>query len=550
MISWNNTIKKIFYRIGGWVLVVWANIFLWFSYAGSSSSLTTDIDLLFSRGDYTTIIAHSDQYAQLDTRDLEKLVLSFMKLWYYQEAYTILDTRPLIDPTLQQLHRILVFYNQEDWNKILDFLRGRSDPNPAVRSLFLQMRAKALYNKRMYFDAAMIATDAVSIDPLASAPTALQAMILASQRERQEAFIFFERAENLGSYVGDQYWYYKWLSEFYTRNREDMLESFANISPESEYMYAVHVFIARHWIENQEYDRALEQLYTAESLDPSARSHKMRTWKAFNRMWDHQRALQAQQIAFERSGTSPHPELLADMLESLVNTNSHEQLRTILTLLPDRIGTNQMHHEHFIRWLLRAWLYEQAYLQWIRSIEILDRMQDTTTIQLHDMVMQAIIHSLIENTWTAFEQERLDRLVAYHWSMDKSRFLYMALWDYKQWDTSSAMRAIHEIDPTATAHDLRIIQILHHLMANNPRWAIQRLLGFSDDPDMDIDFQWLKWKAMSLLQDWAAAYREETEGRLRALQQLTNEHKESEDINQLFLRRFNTWLVYMRPFYQ
>jgi hypothetical protein len=63
------------------------------------------------------------------------------------------------------------------------------------------------------------------------------------------------------------------------------------------------------------------------------------------------------------------------------------------------------------------------------------------------------------------------------------------------------LRAIHEINPTATVDDLRVIQILHHLMANNPRSAIQRLLGLSEDPDMDIDFQWLKWKAMSLLQD-------------------------------------------------
>jgi hypothetical protein len=103
----------------------------------------------------------------------------------------------LIDPTLQQLHRILVFYNQQDRHKITDYLRGRTDPDPLIRSIFLQMRAKALFQKRMFFDAAMVATDAVSIDPLASAPTALQAMILATQRERQEAFIYFQRAENL-----------------------------------------------------------------------------------------------------------------------------------------------------------------------------------------------------------------------------------------------------------------------------------------------------------------------------------------------------------------
>jgi predicted negative regulator of RcsB-dependent stress response len=55
-----------------------------------------------------------------------------------------------------------------------------------------------------------------------------------------------------------------------------MLETFGNISPESDYAYMIHVFIARHRIEQEAFDRALEHLYTAERIDADAWSHQMR----------------------------------------------------------------------------------------------------------------------------------------------------------------------------------------------------------------------------------------------------------------------------------
>lgn len=537
--------KKTYYI---WIFVfalILVNGYFIFQFS-NKNTVTKDIWTLFQRWSYQ-VLANDFDDTVLSSDDEYYRLVSMAKLWDYDWVWIDLQEQKILDKRLEKLYKVFSFYDKGDWEWIINYVWKMDWDSSQVRSFNLQMRAYAYLKLWKYEEATILANDSVVLDEFSPWGMILLGIIQSNKRNWSESLKNFERWSNLWHIENDLSLFHRWTTEFYLKRRSEMENHFDLISDNSLYAYDIAVFKWRNYFENQKYKEASLAFNKAEKINGKWWIHMMWLWKVYMNLEQWSKAYEVQQIARERSWWNPNPELLSDMIIPLSKLWEDDELKLNEVLIEERLSKSPWRHEIYVRALQKASLHDKSYAVWSKAIDTLFSVNWANLEKIHNLNLRTIIYKLLETKWTPEEAKRYDLLINYQGATTKERYVYLSLRDYWAGDAEIALRALQELQTNSTEEDLQTIQILHLIFNNEAKKALEKLQEYSEDPQYDIDYQRLKWKTLSLLQDWAEDYREETQEQLKLLSQLTNDEISTDEA---FERRFNKRLKYMKHFYK
>jgi len=542
--NWNVTISKktLYIFITVLLFLLW-NIFFIYKSFYWKWNIQSDIETLYKRWSYESII-NSMKHEELDQDWIYYLLLSYIKNNDFKSASDIFKETNIASKSANKIYKLLTFKKLEDREWLIEYGEILSSEDPQVRSVYLQMRAYAYYKLWKNSEAWILAEDSLFLDEFSWSSMVTLWLINVRKNKWTDALKNFERAKNLWFTPNDEFYYNLWLTEFYLKRHDTMLENFSQIDDNSQYAYDIALITWRYYLDNENYPEALKSFGACENIDSENWLHNFWLWRLYVKKWEWDKALNYQRKARDlNTWKTTNQQLLTDLIVSLSKTWNIDEMNIIEAIIQENLTWSLRNFELYILALQKAWLYEKAISIWNKAVTDLNDEKASDTIS--NLNIKSVIYKLLEEKWWEQEQEWLDKLINFQGNI-KHRYLYIALWDYWSWDIESWLRALQEVEPSVSEDDLKTIQILNLIYSWDAKDALKKLTEYTIDPEFDIDYQRLKRKTLSLLQNWANDYKDEVTEQLKLLDQLENNDK---SLNKSFERRFNKWLRYMREFY-
>jgi len=529
--------------------IVIINIALYFFFNRNSDVETLPVDVLFERSDYSQISSVPSDDIELQTTPVEartQYLTSLLKLGSYNDAITYSKSASKLDDFWKQLYKMLIFYEKWDWTGLDNYVKILKNDSPKLRSLYIQMRALALYNQWNNKWATALANDVHKLDALAPAWLNLLWLINAKSKKWTPALKNFERAKILGHKENQETTYYQGLTEYNLKRYDAMQETLKKLLDDDVYWYDSLLILWRY--EKSQWNNELAKRYfeRAGKLPWSEKTtHLIELANIDFLEWNYVSYITyAQELLNENKLNFQDTLKLYQAYSKIWNT---EQEKIIIAQIEDKLWKNVNNYRAYMNILHSLWEYDkthQVLAQWLEAVPLTNTKWRSL---LQNYSARTYIYQLIWSLGSESTQFFLDQLIRVEWVTNKERFVYIALVDFMNWEQESALRSLQEIKSTATVDDLSTIEILHYIYNGNIKTALQKLSSYSPDPAYDIDYQWLKWKVLSVLQDWADEYEQET---IAQLEKLNQTDRNQNEINKSFEKRFNWRLKFMKHFYQ
>ncbi len=521
-------------------------LIFWFMKFNGNSNLP--IETLYERSDYNEIV-------WVETKKIEKeedvvsartqYVMSLLKLWLYDDALVYIKETPKLDEVGKELYKALTFYEKEDRVGLEKYLKVLKNSDPKVRSLFLQLRAVASISQWKIWNAKILSNDVSKLDPLAPAWLNMLWNMFVKEKKWEDALKNFERARTLWFSDNPETLYNQALTEFQLKRYDDMQANLELIYDDSIYWYKALILAWKYFQKLKTYDQARTYFNKAaqHSLASENNTHEISLANLWLLEEDYETFIEYAKWLLETWDLRFN--WMVNLFRWYSETWKNMDAQLVQAQIEDSLGKEVDNFKIYVAALFDLWLFSEAenvlenwlwlFLEWSEK-----------SWELKNLLARSFIHQLNAATSSEDIQYQLDRLINISGVISKDRFVYIWLTDFMYGDTTSGLRALQEIQSTATEDDLRIVEILHYIFSEDYREALNKLGNFSPIEEYDIDYQRLKWKILSSLQDWANTYEEEAISQLEKLNQ-------SDDnpirLNNIFERRFNKWLKHMKHFY-
>ena len=124
-------------------------------------------------------------------------------------------------------------------------------------------------------------------------------------------------------------------------------------------------------------------------------------------------------------------------------------------------------------------------LKYQKKVEKLAEKQENpdNALSLRNTFFHALIYKFVQIVKHGSEEDVkawLDHMISYSTTSLKERPLFISLGFSLQNDTDSALRALQELNPKVDTGDVQLISILHHLLAKEPKQALEQTAKISD----------------------------------------------------------------------